>query len=108
MIALGFRRSQVAHKLDGFGMLIPTKEHRKILGAVFNSSIFPSVAPEGHVLITGFIGGARSPELALLPEEEQVDLMVSELGDLLGISGGPVFLEQRVWEDSIPQYNVGL
>ena len=107
MVALGFRRSQIRHPLDGFGMLIPTKERRNILGAVFNSSIFPTTAPKDHVLLTGFIGGARDPELAQRPPGAQVELMLAELRELVGLKGQPVFLEQRVWPRSIPQYNVG-
>jgi len=59
-VVLGFRRAEVAHPLDGFGMLIPEKEGFKILGAIFSSSLFPHRAPEGEVAITCYIGGARA------------------------------------------------
>ena len=61
----GFRRADVAHPLDGFGMLIPEKEGFNILGALFSSSLFPNRAPEGEVTITCYIGGARAPLLPL-------------------------------------------
>jgi hypothetical protein len=48
-VVLGFRRADVAHPLDGFGMLIPEKEGFNILGALFSSSLFPNRAPEGEV-----------------------------------------------------------
>ena len=64
-VVLGFRRADVAHPLDGFGMLIPEKEGFDILGALFSSSLFPHRAPEGEVLITCYIGGARAPLLPL-------------------------------------------
>ena len=107
MIALGLRRSQLEHPLDGFGMLIPEREERDILGAVFNSSIFPSVAPPDHVLMTVFLGGARSPHIGHLPAADQLRLAFDELRGLLGVQGGPVFLEQAQWPRAIPQYNVG-
>ena len=51
-VALGFKREQVAHTLDGFGFLVPEKEKRMILGSLFSSGLFPGRAPEGHVLLT--------------------------------------------------------
>ena len=106
MLALGFRRSQVAHALDGFGMLIPSREHRDILGAVFASTIFSERAPRDHVLLVCFMGG-RQPHMALLPEEQKITRATSDLSQLLGIQGPPVYTRTRVWQDSIPQYEIG-
>ncbi len=55
-LVLGFRRDDVAHPLDGFGMLIPEVERFHILGALFSSSLFPKRAPQGHVTITCYLG----------------------------------------------------
>lgn len=106
MMALGFRRSQIAHPLDGFGMLVPSVEDFKLLGAIFTSTVFARRAPEDHVLLTVFLGG-RTPGDALLPEDEQIDIAVRELDELLGVTGRPVYARRRVWERSIPQYEVG-
>jgi protoporphyrinogen/coproporphyrinogen III oxidase len=75
-VVLGFRRADVAHPLDGFGMLIPEKEGFNILGALFSSSLFPNRAPEGEVTITCYIGGARAPELPLKSREELAAIAV--------------------------------
>jgi len=108
LVALGFRREQVTHPLNGFGLLVPAVERSfQILGTLFSSSIFPNRAPEGHVLLTTFVGGQRHPELALLPEEKLVALVQQNLERLLGISGMPVFQRVWRWERSIPQYHVG-
>ena len=40
-VVLGFRREDVAHPCEGFGMLIPKVEGFKILGTIFSSSLFP-------------------------------------------------------------------
>lgn len=61
---LGYRREQVAHPLDGFGLLAPAVERRSVLGVLFSSSIFAGRAPAGHVALTVLVGGARQPELA--------------------------------------------
>src|ERR1035441_7257866 len=48
-VVLGFRREDVAHPCEGFGMLIPKVEVFKILGTIFSSSLFPNRAPAGHL-----------------------------------------------------------
>ena len=63
-VVLGFRREDVAHPCEGFGMLIPKIEGFKILGTIFSSSLFPNRAPAGHLTLTSYIGGERYPELA--------------------------------------------
>ncbi|MDR3229704.1 MAG: protoporphyrinogen oxidase [Puniceicoccales bacterium] len=107
VVSLGYERGQVAHPLDGFGLLAPGGEKRKILGALFQSSLFPGRAPEGCVLVTSFVGGCRAPALGRLPAEEQVALVRDELRELLGAEGAPVFAKATHWPRAIPQYNVG-
>ncbi len=104
---LGFNRDQVAHPLDGFGFLIPAKEKRKILGALWSSTLFPNRAPDGTVALTSFLGGSRSPELTAMSEEEKAKMMLGELSDLLGIRGEPVYSKFMHWQKAIPQYNLG-
>src|SRR5690606_12369636 len=45
-VVLGFRREDVAHPLDGFGVLVPEAERMSILGTIFSSSLFVGRAPE--------------------------------------------------------------
>jgi oxygen-dependent protoporphyrinogen oxidase len=106
-MVLGFRREDVAHPCDGFGMLIPRIEGFKILGTIFSSSLFPSRAPSGHVLLTTYIGGERQPELASLRADELVKLVCEDLRVLLGVKGEPVFMHHHFWPRAIPQYNIG-
>jgi len=106
-VVLGFRREAVAHPLDGFGVLVPQVEGCKILGTLFSSSLFPNRAPAGHVTLTTYVGGARSPELALLDTESLVDLVCRDLRSLLGVTGQPTFEHHILFRRSIPQYEVG-
>ena len=106
-VALGFRREDVAHPLDGFGMLIPEKERFSILGTLFSSSLFPNRAPDGHVTLTSFLGGVRQPELALRGPEELVAVTVQDLRALLGVKGRPTFQHVAFFPKAIPQYEVG-
>ncbi len=106
-VVLGFRRDDVAHPCQGFGMLIPKVEGFKILGAIFSSSLFPNRAPAGHVTLTSYMGGERQPDLALRPADELVALTCEDLRGLLGVQGRPVFRHTALYPKAIPQYNLG-
>jgi oxygen-dependent protoporphyrinogen oxidase len=105
-VALGFPRDAIEHPLDGFGMLVPHKEGRTILGTLFSSTLFPGRAPEGQVLLTTFVGG-RQPEIAALPDAELVELVQDELVRLLGVRSAPGFRQITRWPRAIPRYGPG-
>lgn len=104
---LGYRRDQVKHPLDGFGMLVPAVEKRSILGVLFSSTLFEGRAPAGHVALTVLMGGTRQPEMARLSPGELLPASETDLQQLLGISGQPVFQRHTFWPRAIPQYNLG-
>jgi len=106
-VVLGFRREDVAHPCEGYGMLIPKVEGFKILGAIFSSSLFPNRAPAGHILLTSYVGGERQPDLALLPPGKVVAMTCKDLRVLLGVNGEPTFRHTVLYPKAIPQYNVG-
>lgn len=106
-VVLGFRREDVAHPCEGFGMLIPRVEGFKILGTIFSSSLFPNRAPAGHLTLTSYVGGERYPDLASKPPEELFKLTCDDLRVLLGITGKPTFQHSVYYPRAIPQYIVG-
>ncbi len=107
VVSMGFARKNVSHPLDGFGLLVPTKERRKILGILFSSSLFPGRAPENQVLLTVFAGGMPNPKLAFTFDEELIDIVGREVESILGTKGKPDFLRIQRWEGAIPQYTLG-
>lgn len=106
-VVLGFRRRDVGHPLDGFGMLVPEKEPFQILGTLFSSSIFEGRALDGYVTLTTYLGGSRNPELALLPEDKLISITLKDLKILLNINGHPRFELCGIYEKAIPQYELG-
>lgn len=107
VLHLGYKKSDIIHPLNGFGFLVPQKEDRKILGALFPSTLFPGRAPDDYHLLTVFIGGGRQPKLAKLDGKEILELAESELNDLIGLRGKTQFKEHVYWPDSIPAYHIG-
>jgi protoporphyrinogen/coproporphyrinogen III oxidase len=104
VLVLGFRRADIAHKLDGFGCLVPDVERRNVLGVIFSSSVFPGRAPEGHVLLTSFVGGMRNPDLANADLSTLTARVLDDLRLLLGVRGEPTFRTFHLWPKAIPQY----
>ena len=104
---LGYRRADVAHLLDGFGFVVPFIENRSVLACTFSSTKFPGRAPDSHVLLRAFAGGALQPEIFALSESDLVDRVCNDLRDLLGITKPPLFTLVKKWERSMPQYHVG-
>lgn len=106
-LALGFRREDVGHSLDGFGVLMPAVERRVVLGALFSSSVFANRAPDGHVLITCFLGGMRSPADGRAETADILPRVLADLRPLLDLRGQPVFTHHQRWDRAIPQYELG-
>lgn len=107
VVHLAWPKARIRHPLDGFGFLLPPHEFRRILGAMFISSIFPWRAPADHALITVMIGGAVHPELVGSSEQDLAEIAVSELAPIIGAQGVPSMWEVIRWDRAIPQYVVG-
>jgi oxygen-dependent protoporphyrinogen oxidase len=92
---------------DGFGVLMPAIERRRIAALSFSSLKFLNRAPDGKFLMRAFVGGALNPELMRLEAAAMVDVVREELRDLLGIRTAPLFTHVWRWLDSMPQYKLG-
>jgi len=106
-INFGYRRAAIAHPLNGFGFVVPFVEKRSLIACSFSSVKFSGRAPEGHVLLRAFAGGALQPEIFALDETEMSKRVEADLRGLLGIREDPRFIEVAKWERSMPQYEVG-
>jgi oxygen-dependent protoporphyrinogen oxidase len=106
-VHLTYPRAAVQHPLDGFGMLIPSGERRPVLGILWISSLFPGRGRDGLVQTTSFVGGARFPELAGLPESELVELVHGEHRRILGASVEPSLRYVARWTHAIPRMEFG-
>ena len=107
VIALGFPRAAVTHDLDGFGMLIPSREKKVLLGSLWTSSIFSGRVPAGQVLIRCMAGGAANPQVMEWDDAAIVQAVLEELRPLLGLQGKPVVTELVRYERAIAQYEPG-
>ncbi|MDR3635139.1 MAG: protoporphyrinogen oxidase [Isosphaeraceae bacterium] len=107
IVNIAYRRDQVAHPLDGFGVVVPAIEGRAILAVSFLSIKFPRRAPAGTVLMRVFLGGATQPEVFDYDDEMLKVIVRDELGSLLGARGEPLLTEVGRHARAMPQYTLG-
>jgi len=106
-VALGYRREQVSHPLNGTGFVVPKVEHSPLLAGTWVSSKWPHRAPDAHVLMRAFFGGGRDPRRLEQSDAELKALAHSTLATLTGISGDPLFARAYRWTDRSPQFDIG-
>jgi oxygen-dependent protoporphyrinogen oxidase len=107
VVSFGFARRQIGNALNGFGLVVPSVEGRKIIAVSFASQKFPDRAPPDAILIRVFLGGALQPELLQLRDAELRELALKELAALLEITGEPQLVDIARWPNSMPQYCIG-
>ena len=107
VVSIGFAREKLRFSMDAYGFLVPFKEGRKVLGVLYDSSVFPERAPEGHVLLRVMVGGARAASLAMFDDEKLLALVMGELRDMLGLNAEPDLVRIFRHEKAIPQYPPG-
>jgi oxygen-dependent protoporphyrinogen oxidase len=108
IVYLGFPESALpASELGAFGFLVAHGEDLRVLGVVFESTVWPDRAPAGHVLLRCIFGGGRDPEAASLPESDLISIARHDVGIALGISADPSHASAIRWEHGIAQYRVG-
>ena len=107
VLYLAYNKDDIGQPLDGFGFLIPSKEEKSFLGAIWSSVLFPNRAEDNKASFTLFIGGSRNPGFIYDDEEELIKTVREEFEGLMKIKGEPVHLAKRFWEKAIPQYTIG-
>ncbi|NWF48969.1 MAG: protoporphyrinogen oxidase [Ignavibacteriaceae bacterium] len=104
---LVYNKKDIDQELDGFGFLIPEKENKNFLGALWSSVIFPGRTSEDKAAFTLFIGGSRFPGFVNEDRAELLKKVRTEFEALMKIKSNPVYSSDRFWEKAIPQYNLG-
>lgn len=107
VLYLVYERDAVGQPLDGFGFLIPEKEEKSFLGAIWSSVIFPNRSDTTKAAFTLFIGGSRDAGFVDDVEQMVIDRARREFELIMKISAEPVLISKRLWSKAIPQYNLG-
>jgi protoporphyrinogen/coproporphyrinogen III oxidase len=107
LVYLGVDARTVPRATDGFGCLVAQGEDPRVLGIVFESTVWPNRAPEGKALLRCIFGGGRDPDAARLPDAELIEIARHDAGIILDAELEPTHASVIKWERGIAQYGVG-
>ncbi len=108
-ILMGFDEADCPFDKRWHGALSPAIEHEPVTGISLMSSKWPGRAPEGRVLMRGFVGGPRDQEIIQRSDDELVEIVRASFVKLLGVKAAavPVFARVYRWVGGMPQYTMG-
>jgi protoporphyrinogen/coproporphyrinogen III oxidase len=107
VLVLGLRREDVAHPLDGYGLIVPRGEGLRTTAVSFHSTKFEGRTPEGQVMLRVFLGGIFDGGVLQLADAELVALALREVGPVLGLRGEPTLTRVFRWPEATPQMEIG-
>jgi oxygen-dependent protoporphyrinogen oxidase len=108
-VSIAFNEDEVDFDLNAFGVLCPFVEGRALMAATYSSTKWPGHAPEGKVLVRGFVGGPHNQKIIKRSDEELVQTILAELRDILRLNPNakPLFSRVFRWHLGMPQYTIG-
>jgi oxygen-dependent protoporphyrinogen oxidase len=107
VVCLGYAESRLPRPLDGFGFLAPRGEGVRLLGVLWDSSVYPGRAPAGKALMRVMLGGAHDPAVVALDDAALLDQVRADLRLTMGLDSPPDFVRVFRHPLGIPQYTVG-
>jgi oxygen-dependent protoporphyrinogen oxidase len=109
VVCLGYDQARIAPRctLDGFGFLAARGNGLRILGALWETSIYRHRAPAGKALLRVMIGGATDRQAVALPDDELLDIVRRDLARIMGVTDAPEFVRVIRHARGIPQYVKG-
>ncbi len=104
-VSFGFAPGTVREKSLGHGYLIPRREGGPVMAITFSSRKFRHRAPDGALLVRGFIRDSGSIQSA--SDEDLIRPVREELRSTVGIGAEPVMTRVFRLIRSMPHYTVG-
>ncbi len=106
-VNLVYRRSDLYELPIDFGFFVPRSEPYRILAASFASEKFPDRAPDEHVVVRTYHGGALDPDALDLDDAILIDRSHHDLAQLIGAGALPLSSLVSRFRQSMPQFDVG-
>jgi protoporphyrinogen/coproporphyrinogen III oxidase len=106
-VTLGYDEKVRASLPPGFGFLVPRSEGNRMLAATFVHNKFPHRAPENRAIVRCFLGGARDEQILQVSEPGILEIVRSELREIIGLTAEPLFARVYKWKSAMAQYSVG-
>ncbi len=108
-VPMAFAEEDCPFDTKFFGILVPLIENRPLMAVTMSSAKWPDRAPQGRVLLRGFVGGPRNQEIMKGTDEELIEIVRRQLVDMLGLKADakPLFARVFRWTMGMPQYTMG-
>jgi oxygen-dependent protoporphyrinogen oxidase len=78
-----------------------------MLAATFVHNKFPHRSPENRAVVRCFLGGARDEEILANTEDQILQIVRSELQQIIRLTAKPLFTRVYKWKGAMAQYSVG-
>lgn len=106
VVNFGYQESMLLK--EGFGYLVPQCAEEQVLGAIWDSSLFPQQnRNEKQTRIAVMLGGAHHPEISGLSDDNLLAICIQAMKKHLGIERAPDVVHIHRARHAIPQYYVG-
>ena len=101
-------KADLKRRIDGFGLIVPRKEGRRVLAISYSSNKYAGRTPEDQILLRLFLGGAMAPDLVDESDARLHEMADEELRAILGWTGRKPRWQAIIrWKHAMPQYFVG-
>jgi oxygen-dependent protoporphyrinogen oxidase len=107
VVALGYRPHNGLAPLNGFGLVIPKAEHRRIIGCTWSSAKFDHRAPKDHKLVHCFAGGPAYEGMVDLADGVLIQVVREELAGIMALRAAPDLVRVYRWVKANPLYDLG-
>ena len=106
-IALGYRRADILHPLDGSGFVVARRHNAmRLTACTWVSSKWESRAPRDHALIRAFTGSVHDQAVVDLSDDGLIELAVRDLSPILTIRAAPLVARVFRWRNAAAQHTV--
>ena len=107
VVTAAYDTGDFARPLEGHGYLNPLSEGRKVAGVTWSSRKFAGRAPDGRVLLRGFIREPHLPPAGPEGDAQLLGTLADELRDSVGLEASPQWWRVFRWQNSMPGYTLG-
>jgi oxygen-dependent protoporphyrinogen oxidase len=107
IVQFAYAQSRAPQLPQGFGVLVPRTENKRVRAITFVHEKFDGRVPTGGALLRMFLGGTADEAVLRLSDEEIIALVRKELLAILNIREEPVATRVYRWPQAMAQYEVG-
>ncbi|MEP9852326.1 protoporphyrinogen oxidase [Staphylococcus aureus] len=106
-VVLAFDESNIENTYDGTGFVIARTSQTSITACTWTSKKWPFTTPKGKILIRAYVGKPNDTVVDDQTDEEIVNIVKSDLSQMMTFKGAPDFTIVNRLPKSMPQYHIG-